>query len=118
MCHLSMFCVLDANEVDGWMTLKHLFGVFITMFFFVFYSCVDITTFLYFSAFAPLIYVTFLKGLFGFVKIIYLKYIRLFISYIYICNSRRCQLKRVSPNFQQLRAEDPFLLQVTGGRAR
>ncbi|KAK7916118.1 hypothetical protein WMY93_011879 [Mugilogobius chulae] len=27
--------------------------------------CVDITTFLYFSAFAPLIYVTFLKGFFG-----------------------------------------------------
>nr|XP_057910884.1 transmembrane protein adipocyte-associated 1 homolog [Doryrhamphus excisus] len=27
--------------------------------------CVDVTTFLYFSAFAPLIYVTFLKGFFG-----------------------------------------------------
>ncbi|XP_072315635.1 transmembrane protein adipocyte-associated 1 homolog [Eucyclogobius newberryi] len=27
--------------------------------------CVDLTTFLYFSAFAPLIYVTFLKGFFG-----------------------------------------------------
>lgn len=27
--------------------------------------CVDATTFLYFSMFAPLIYVTFLKGLFG-----------------------------------------------------
>lgn len=67
-----------------WVGLKHLFGVFITLFFFVFYSCVDITTFLYFSAFAPLIYVTFLKGFFGFVKIIYLVYIRLFLSSIYI----------------------------------
>ncbi|XP_019736520.1 transmembrane protein adipocyte-associated 1 homolog [Hippocampus comes] len=27
--------------------------------------CVDVTTFLYFSAFAPLIYITFLKGFFG-----------------------------------------------------
>ncbi|TNN51903.1 Transmembrane protein adipocyte-associated 1 [Liparis tanakae] len=30
--------------------------------------CVDVTTFLYFSTFAPLIYVTFLKGFFGFVR--------------------------------------------------
>lgn len=30
-------------------------------------SCVDVTTFLYFSVFAPLIYVTFLKGFFGYV---------------------------------------------------
>lgn len=28
-------------------------------------SCVDATTFLYFSFFAPLIYVTFLRGFFG-----------------------------------------------------
>lgn len=32
-------------------------------------SCVDVTTFLYFSVFAPLIYVTFLKGFFGYVEI-------------------------------------------------
>lgn len=31
-------------------------------------SFVDVTTFLYFSAFAPLIYLTFLKGFFGFVS--------------------------------------------------
>lgn len=84
MCPLSLFCVLDANkrylldesETFIWSLYHPLF--------FVFYSCVDITTFLYFSAFAPLIYVTFLKGFFGFVKIIYLIYIRLFISSIYI----------------------------------
>lgn len=46
------------------MSLKVLFALFVI----VFYSCVDVTTFLYFSAFAPLIYVTFLKGFFGFVK--------------------------------------------------
>lgn len=39
-----------------------------TVLYFFFYSCVDVTTFLYFSTFAPLIYVTFLKGFFGFVK--------------------------------------------------
>lgn len=46
--------------------------------FILFYSCVDVTTFLYFSTFAPLIYVTFLKGFFGFVKTTYLKYITAF----------------------------------------
>lgn len=116
MCHPSMFCVLDANKrclLDDSETF--LWSLHQPVFF-VFYSCVDVTTFLYFSAFAPLIYVTFLKGFFGFVKIIYLKYIRLFISTIY--NSRLNQLKHFSQHFQQLRAEDPFLLQVTGGRAR
>lgn len=30
-----------------------------------YHSCVDATTFLYFSFFAPLIYVAFLRGFFG-----------------------------------------------------
>ncbi len=37
-------------------------------------SCVDVTTFLYFSTFAPLIYITFLKGFFGFVQKNLIKY--------------------------------------------
>lgn len=56
---------------------KHTFWIILQFFF---YSCVDVTTFLYFSTFAPLIYVTFLKGFFGFVKTIYLKYITTFIA--------------------------------------
>lgn len=90
------------------MILKLSFGLFNAPFFFVFYSCVDVTTFLYFSTFAPLIYVTFLKGFFGFVKTIYLKY---------VYQSIFSQLKHFPQNFQQFGAEDPLLLQVTGGRA-
>lgn len=105
-CHSFTFCIihsdlrylLDASETDFFYTLVT----------FPFYSCVDVTTFLYFSAFAPLIYVTFLKGFFGFVKIIYLKYIKIFLP---------AETFFQFVFFQQFGAEDPLFLQVTGGRA-
>uniref|UniRef100_A0A672N4W2 Integral membrane protein GPR175 n=2 Tax=Sinocyclocheilus grahami TaxID=75366 RepID=A0A672N4W2_SINGR len=56
--------------------------------------CVDVTTFLYFSVFAPLIYVTFLKGFFGLayliIVLIYLisHYIGIAIRETYFCRMR------------------------------
>lgn len=74
----------------------------------LFYSFVDVTTFLYFSAFAPLIYLTFLKGFFGFV-------FRTISSTIEAALAITSFWSLVS--FLQLRAEDPFFIQVPSGRA-
>lgn len=64
---------LEGNRIisSGWMWLglsSCIAWVLNTFIFpFAFDSCVDATTFLYFSFFAPLIYVAFLKGFFGWV---------------------------------------------------
>ena len=51
-----VICVCPKNSL--------IVGLQIFMFF---CSCVDVTTFLYFSIFAPLIYITFLRRFFGYV---------------------------------------------------